>query len=216
MKYELTLASVPRRFRVVSLILIVMLFSGCVEFFQYVGQDEHGRLITSFSVRIQKLIFAMAAGLSGEETPDFGEILGIDEEEMVRMYSNGSEIQYEIIDTELEFGFRISLTLDADSQTVFGDVPFLPNLSEGMTTITLGGSGSADGQDGMAIAFLSSSKYRLLISKAYVPSISSAWYEVDGRSIPVEYRDYQSVYFIEFPIVYMLASGEDGKLRIEH
>ena len=202
--------------RVAILVSVGMLLSGCIEMFQYVGQDDDGRLHTTFSVRIQKAILEMASGFSGQGAIDYGELLRFTEQDITEMYSNGSEMRIELIDTDLEYGFRFTVAVNSDLQIEQEELPMFPRFEKGVTTISFDDFDNDGETDPMAMAFLSSSKYRLIISKTHVPTISSAWYEVGDVTFPVEHHDLHSVFYIEFPIIYIMGLAREGKLRIRH
>ena len=201
-----------------GLVILIGVFalSGCVEIFQYITQNEHGELELTASVRIQKSLFEAATSFTGEAPPDYETEFGFTEEEITEEYPDWLELTFDTIDTDLEYGFEVSLRGTPQRLQQHRTAPFLPHTEENVTSILFEGEGEATADDDIALALFASSKYRLLISKNYLPNISAVWYETGGRRTPVEVHDYDDVYYIEFPIVYLFASDADGSLRIEH
>lgn len=202
--------------RAVLIAALVFALSGCVEIFQYITQNQDGEIEVSASVRVQKSLFEIATGFTGEPPPDYESEFGFTEDEILREYPEQLEMGFRSIDTELEYGFEVTLSGAPELLQQHRGAPFIPHTEREVTSILFEGEGNGSADDDLALALFASSKYRLLISKNYLPNISEVWYETRGDRAPVELHDYEDVYLVEFPIVYLFASDADGSLKIAH
>ena len=205
-----------RTVRVVLVMLTVGLLAGCVEVFQYVSRTEDGKTHTTVAVRIQKAIFEVAAGLSGEGPPDYEQEFGFTEDNIPAEYPEWLDFTFNVIDTDLEYGFEFSVSVDSDRVHDQDELLFLPRTENQATVIPFDGFDSEDADDDFAMAFFASSKYRLILSKKHTPEVSAAWFESAGNQAPVALHEYDDIYYIEFPMLYLFASGADARLYLTH
>lgn len=203
--------------RIAGLVGFVLVLTGCVDIFQYVGYDDSGRLNTSVSLKIQKAILEMASGFSGEE-PNYEEEFDFSEEEIAEEYPEWVSVDVSPIDTELEYGFRLDMQTAENRMETFDDTtPFIPEKRDSEIVIPLQSMGSENDQgEESAAAFLASSKYRLLISKKYAPTISEAWYQNERERSPVDVQEFDEVYLLEMPVIYLFLSTTPGALHLAY
>lgn len=75
---------------------------------------------------------------------------------------------------------------------------------------------SVEADDDFAIAFFTSSRYRLILSKKHTREVSAAWFESAGNRALVALHECYEIFYIEFPMLYPFASGADARLYIAH
>lgn len=150
------------KLRFLFIIGVVLSLSSCVEVFQYISVKD-GNVSIYLKYVIQKAIFEMAASFSGEEM-DYEEYLG-DGQEFLSDFE-GITTDSRPINTDLEVGFEITIQgtleqmrIDTETQAI----PFAPEPRGEKYYLTIPGMGSSSSDDEWGMAFLASSKYRILL-----------------------------------------------------
>lgn len=213
--------------RIGAVVAAVVLLSGCIEIFQYVGYDDAGNLELTMTVKVQKAVFDMANEFSesGEEF-NYRQEFGFSEGELEEDFPEWAPLDYSIeeIDTEREYGVTVSFS--GQEEAILGSedsMEFLPRRRGNETIIDFSGAGgetdaggSPAGGDEFAAAFLAGAKYRLLISRTYIADIRKVVFEVDGESQPVDVSEFRDVYLLELPLSSIFMSESAGRIRIRH
>ena len=117
------------------------------------------------------------------------------------------------IRSEYECGFAFSLeydrSIDIEEASNSQGMPFFAQIKDEALRITLPGMGEGDGMDEMALMFLSSSKYRLTISKSVIESISNVVLQGKESTTNLEFMDLPDIFLVEMPIS-LLFNSEDN------
>jgi len=199
------------RYSVILLIIglaFALLLNGCIDMLHYVGSSEN-RTIVNVRFTLQKMIFQMMAQVGGEEITekDFESDFDLSEDRVLSQFPEGTEVMFSPINNETDFGFDVELHLDVDSLNKVlaedPDAPFLPISMEQGYRIVLPpmGSDTGDSADNeFAAAFFASSKYRLLISKGYIPEIEKVILRSGDDTFVPSIKELPEVYLVEFPL----------------
>ncbi len=209
-----------RRFFRLLPFLLVSLFSlsfmSCVDYVQSIGY-KNGKYQIYYKLTLSKMVFAM---------------MDADPEDMFREIgmNDTSDIppgaSFRRVDTDLDVGFEISAEINPktanenDKKALpFSEgnrmyVPFLPGEED---VFPEDFSDIADSEDdmtsAMAQAMLSSTKFRILLSKKMVPAVGTVYFEgLRGQDCSLPVFDYGDSYCIEIPLILFT---EKGKYRFD-
>jgi hypothetical protein len=167
-------------------VLSVLVLVGCLDIYEHLSKEANGNINIYLKLSIAKSLLSMAN--SGPDTATvnpFDSIAG----------PNGSEITKEItdvlkgtltkVDTELETGVAIQLSLNMKSKDVqsyleSGGVPLVPRIDDEKIVFSFSNPSSSSKEDNqMGMVLLSSYKYRLTISKSVCPMVSKVVLSTD-------------------------------------
>lgn len=201
---------------ILILIIAVIFLSGCIDTLHYVGKDGK-KVNVSFRVTLQKMIFELFGEMSGEEVDDdyFRENFGIEKDDFKSELPEGIDVKLEEINTELDYGFEAKLTVTEDvikkllKENI--DIPFVPiRKGKGLRIlIPCPDYDSAEAEEDEAVAaFLASAKYRLVISKSFIPKIENIFIKSKNETLTPTLMDFHEVYMVEFPMVLWFLSDD--------
>lgn len=116
------------------------------------------------------------------------------------------------INDQVNVGYLIDMNLNYKNKDILKainaeDIDFIPKYTKKKMTIYVGSlqdDDSSQTDNEMAQLFLATSKYRLLISKSCMPSISKVILKTSKKSTEVSYLDLYDEYLIEIPITRLL------------
>lgn len=186
----------------------ILLLNGCIDMLHYVGSSEN-RTIVNVRFTLQKMIFHMMAQVGGEEITDedFESDFDLSEDRVLSQFPEGTEISFSPINNDTDFGFDVEMHLDADSLNKVlaenPDTPFLPISTEQGYRIVLPpmGTDTEDSADNeFAAAFFASAKYRLLISRDYIPTVEKVILRSGDDTFVPSIKELPEVYLVEFPL----------------
>lgn len=195
--------------RIISLLLICMCFTSCVDYVQSISY-KNGKYQMYYKVTLSKLLFAMMDEDPEEIFRDF------DEEALGEVPENAS---VNPVNTDLEVGAEFKFSIDPKTTddtektflpTISGTkcyIPFLLGENESIAD-SIGSDTDNDYGEAFAEAIMSSAKCRILISKGVIPSIETAYFEGKGNqnySIPV--FDYGDSNCLEIPFIILSQKG---------
>jgi hypothetical protein len=206
--------------RIVCLLSILSLF-GCLDIYEHVSKEANGNINVYLKLTVAKSLLSMSN--SGSDTANanpFDSITG----------PNGSEITKEItdvlkgtltkVDTELETGLAIQLSLNLKSKDVQSylqsdDVPLLPKIDDKKIVFSFSNPNTSSTEDNqMGMALLSSYKFRLTISKSVCSSISKVILSTDELDYKPQIISLPDMYLIEVPLSYLMKSSQKTELII--
>ncbi len=155
---KLTKRAIP----VISLSLIILLFTGCIDVLQFVSLHD-GTLELSVRYTIQKALLEMA-GTMGGGVPDYSSIFEIGD----GMFKDFQGITGESmpIDTALEAGMELKVRGEVDRITdeMGENASFIPVRRGEMYQIRIPAmNDEVDAEEWFGAAFLSAAKYRILV-----------------------------------------------------
>lgn len=192
--------------RLVSILLICLFFTSCVDYVQSVT-FKSGKYHMYYKETLSKLLFAMA-----DEDPE--EIFrNFDEDEIGELPPNTS---IKPVNTELEVGAEFTFEIDPKTTdeteksflpTVAGKKCFIPFLLGQNDSISDSVGADSEGKE-FGAAIMSSAKCRILLSKNLIPEIETAYFEGKGGqnfSIPV--FDYGEANCLEIPFIILTQEG---------
>lgn len=205
-----------KRARTFLLLSLTMLLTGCIDIIQVISLDN-GELDLSVKYTIQKSIMEMGSSMADEEL-DYSELLEAGEEEFEAF--EGLSAKFETIETPLDVGIEVNVEGDLYDilKTMEAPYPFVPKWKAGMYEIVLpsmnDGDGESDEDDGFAMAFLSSARYRLLVDlNGDFRGINKVKLRVKDESVDEEnmvgVSFYNNILIIEIPIIILMMSEED-------
>jgi hypothetical protein len=206
--------------RIVSLLSVLALF-GCLDIYEHVSREANGNINVYLKLTVAKSLLSMSN--SGSDTPNtnpFDSITG----------PNGSEVTKEItdvlkgtltkVDTELETGLAIQLSLNLKSKDVqsylqSNDVPLLPKIDDKRIVFSFSNPSSSSTEDNqMGMALLSSYKFRLTISKTVCRSISKVVLSTDEVDYKPQIVSLPDMFLIEVPLSYLMKSSQKTELIV--
>ena len=200
-------SSVYRFGKAVSVFLISVLFTSCIDYVQSISYKD-GRYRIYYKITLSKVLLAFG-------DMDTDEIFGSFEDEI--MEGLPQNIQLQRIDTDLEVGAEFSVvvhpkTSDENEKAVLpekkGNAYYIPLLFSDTDGFDDSMSFDEDDEEeAVALAMLSSAKGRILVSKKIVPNIKAAYFEGRGaENYAVPVFDYGNSFCAEFPFILFLKS----------
>jgi hypothetical protein len=206
--------------RIVSLLSVLALF-GCLDIYEHVSKEANGNINVYLKLTVAKSLLSIAN--SGSDTANanpFDSITG----------PNGSEITKEItdvfkgtltkVDTELETGMAMQLSLNMKSKDVQSylqsdDVPLLPKIDDEKIVFSFSNPSSSSTEDNqMGMALLSSYKFRLTISKSVCPRVSKVVLATDEFDYKPQIISLPDMFLIEIPLSYLMKSSQKTELIV--
>lgn len=189
-------------FRHLSLLLISLLFTSCIDYVQSITY-KNGEYQIYYKVTLSKVLFALA----NEDPEEIFE--SFDEKTLEDLPEN---IDVKTVNTDLEVGAEFShsiapKTTDETEKlflpTIAGQKYYIPFLL-GSKNFAIADSIKSEGSDFQAFAeaIMSYAKCRVMISKKIISSINNAYFEGSGGqnySVPV--FDYGEIYCLEIPFI---------------
>ncbi len=193
--------------RLVSVLLICLFFTSCVDYVQSISYSN-GKYKMYYKVTLSKVLFAMVDEDPEELFEDF------DEEALTELPEN---VDVKPVNTDLEVGAEFTVLIDPHTTNddeklllpkIAGNKCFIPFLLGDNKSISDSVKSKDSEDEAFTEAFLSSSKCRVLISKNVLPSIETAYFEGKGSqnySIPI--FDYGDNYCLEIPFIILTQEG---------
>jgi len=199
---------------------VSLALTGCIDIFQHLIIDADGLVRTTIRVTISKAVFAMADGLS-EDDADFEEIFNendLNNMDLDRYDQFGTS--FEKINDSTDAGYLLSMNIDYRDQDMVNsinkaDISFIPRFGKRDITIPidlLDGSYGSSGDDAMALAFMSTGKYRLLINKNIMADIGRAVVFAGNEETELTVLDLYNDFLVEIPLSILITSAVDLKL----
>ncbi|QUY17408.1 hypothetical protein GWP40_02675 [Treponema vincentii] len=116
------------------------------------------------------------------------------------------------INDQVNVGYLIDINLNYKNKDILKainaeDIDFIPKYAKKKMSIYVGslqGDDSSQTDNEMFQLFLAASKYRLLVSKSCMPSISKVILKRSKKTTEVSYLDLYDEYLIEIPIMHLL------------
>ena len=196
------------------IMLAPLILSSCIDYVQAYSY-KNGRYEIYHKMTISKIVTELAEGFSEEsiEDPDY----------TTEIYENWPYVGTpEKVDNDLEEGFESRISIDPKTDdakeksllpTKSGKKYFIP-FTFGKTFSPDSIGASDEEASGLAGAFLSCAKCRILISKKIIPSIQSAKFEgingYSGCTLPL--HDYGDSFCVEIPVPLLF---ESNKYRLD-
>ena len=202
-------------------VLSVLVLVGCLDIYEHLSKEANGNINIYLKLSIAKSLLSLANSGSDTATVNpFDSIAG----------PNGSEITKEItdvlkgtltkVDTELETGVAIQLSLNMKSKDVqsyleSGGVPLVPRIDDEKIVFSFSNPSSSSKEDNqMGVALLSSYKYRLTISKSVCPTVSKVVLSTDEIDYKPQIVSLPDMFLIEIPLSYLMKSSQKTELIV--
>ena len=192
--------------------LCCLSLTGCVDIVQHITRKSDGTDQNTISITVAKATLDMAMAMQGESSVNYDEFFAeFDLSDMDEYGQFGAKITK--INDQVNAGYLIDMNLNyTDKDTIKAinaeDIDFIPKYAKKKMSIYVGSlqqdNDSLKTDDEMMQLFLATSKYRLLISKSCIPSISKVILKKAKKSAPVSYLDLYDEYLIEIPIMSLL------------
>lgn len=195
--------------------LCCLSLTGCLDIVQHVTRKSDGTDQNTISITIAKAMLEMATAMQGTQNGDssinydefFSEFNASDMEEYEQF---GAKITK--INDQVNVGYLIDMNLnykDKNTLKVINaeNIDFIPKYEKKKMSIYVGSlqdDASSQTDNEMAQLFLATSKYRLLVSKSCMPSISKVILKEAKKSTKIGYLDLYDEYLIEIPIMLLL------------
>lgn len=191
---------------------------GCIDITQHITRQTDGTDRVTICVTIPKALIEKIAKIHDKPIDD-EQLSDMQDEFGVSDYDRFSAKKV-IVNNEASFGYLIMMNLDytdEDTQQAVnaGTSNFIPKYEKEKITISLTSSttdlaaGYSDNEE--ISVFLSMCKYRLLVEKTSMPSLSKVVLKTKEKPIKIDYLDLYDQYLIEIPIIALLG----GATRIE-
>ena len=182
--------------------------TGCVDIVQHITRKSDGIEQNTISITVSKAMIEMAAAMQGNSAVNYDDLFNefnasdIDEYEQF-----GAKITK--INDQVNAGYLIDMNLNyKDKNTLKAinaqDIDFIPKYEKKKMTIYVGSlqdDDSSQSDNEMTQLFLATSKYRLLVSKSCMPSISKVILKAAKTSTEISYLDLYDEYLIDIPML---------------
>lgn len=188
--------------------VLACLCTGCIDVYQHITRSPQGIERNTLKITVSKMILEMANGMSGES---------LDYDAWLEANKGSTDIdtygtlnaRIEKVNNDLDLGYLITMNLDYTDKTnrdlLGGGMDFIPVYAKNHTEIRI--TALSDDPDGetneMALAFLSTGKYRLSMSKTCIGTLKRVVLAGPTEAFTeIAYLDMGDAYFIEIPILY--------------
>ena len=191
--------------------LCCLSLTGCIDIVQHITRKSDGTDQNTISLTIAKAMLEMAASMQGNSSVNYDELFTeFNASDMKEYEQFGAKITK--INDQVNVGYLIDMNINYKDKDILKainaeDIDFIPKYTKKKMTIYAGSLQDDDSsQTGneMAQLFLATSKYRLLISKSCMPSISKVILKESKKSTEISYLDLYDEYLIEIPIMRLL------------
>jgi hypothetical protein len=209
------------RLGIVLLVLSILCLAGCLDIYEHVSKEKNGNTNVYLKLTVAKALLEMAKSDSqkGDSDP-FAEITGSGENEIYKEITDVLKGKLTRIDTELEAGMAVELSLNLKAKEVRAfldsdDSPLIPRIDDEkivFTFSTMNRSSSEDNQ--MGLALLSSYKYRLTISKSICPTISRVILSTDEFDFKPQIASLPDMFLVEVPLSYLFKASKTTQLIV--
>jgi hypothetical protein len=206
----------------ITLLLCIGLYclslTGCVDIVQHITRKTDGTEQNTISIMVTKAVIELFASMQGNRTVNYDELFTeFNTSDMKEYEQFGAKITK--INDQTNVGYLIDMNIDYKDKDVLKainaeNIDFIPKYAKKKMTIYIGSmqdKSALQTQNEVLQLFLASSKYRLLISKTCMPSISKVLLKMSKQSVEVSYLDLYDEYLIDIPIAFLLTD----KLTVE-
>lgn len=190
--------------------LCCLSLTGCLDIVQHVTRKSDGTDQNTISITVTKAVIEMVAAMRGDSSINYDDLFNNFKASDMDEYGQfGAKVTK--INDQANAGYLIDMNINyKDKETLKAinakDVDFIPKYEKKKMTIYVGSLQDDDSQNDneMAQLFLATSKYRLLISKSCMPSISKVVLKESKKSTTINYLDLYDEYLIDIPIMLLL------------
>ena len=199
----------------ITLVLCIGLYclslTGCVDIVQHITRKTDGTEQNTISIMVTKAVIELFASMQGNRTVNYDELFTeFNTSDMKEYEQFGAKITK--INDQTNVGYLIDMNIDYKDKDVLKainaeNIDFIPKYAKKKMTIYIGSmqdKSALQTQNEVLQLFLASSKYRLLISKTCMPSISKVLLKMSKQSVEVSYLDLYDEYLIDIPIAFLL------------
>lgn len=192
--------------------LYCLSLTGCLDIVQHITRKSDGTDQNTISITVAKAMIETAAAIQGDSSVNYDDLFAEFNASDIKEYEQfGAKITK--INDQVNAGYLIDMNLNyKDKNTLKAinaeDIDFIPRYTKKKMTIYIGSlqqeGDSLQTDNEMVQLFLATSKYRLLISKSCMPSISKVILKESKKSTEVGYLDLYDEYMIDIPIAVLL------------
>ena len=191
--------------------LCCLSLTGCIDIVQHVTRKSDGTDQNTISITVAKAILEMAAAMQNNAPVNYDELFSeFSTSDMQEYEQFGAKITK--INDQVTVGYLIDINLNYKNKDILKainaeDIDFIPKYAKKKMSIYVGslqGDDSSQTDNEMFQLFLAASKYRLLVSKSCMPSISKVILKRSKKTTEVSYLDLYDEYLIEIPIMHLL------------
>ena len=199
----------------ISLLLCIGLcclsLTGCIDIVQHITRKRDGTEQNTISITVTKAVLELFASMQGNTSLNYDELFAEFNTSDMKEYEQFGAKMTKIND-QVNAGYLIDMNIDYKDKNVLKainaeDIDFIPKYAKNKMMIYAGSLKDDDSlqtDNEMLQLFLASSKYRLLISKSCMPSISKILLKKAKKSTEVSYIDLYDEYLIDIPIMLLL------------
>ena len=185
--------------------------TGCIDIVQHITRKSDGTEQNTISITVAKSMIEMASAMQGEPSVNYDALFNeFNTSDMDEYEQFGAKITK--INDQVNAGYLIDMNLNyKDKNTLKAinaqDIDFIPKYEKKKMTIYVGSlhdDDSSKSDNEMAQLFLATSKYRLLVSKSCLPSISKVLLKEAKNSTEISWFDLYDEYMIDIPMAMLL------------
>ena len=185
--------------------------TGCIDIVQHITRKSDGTEQNTISITVAKAMIEMASAMQGEPSVNYDALFNeFNTSDMEEYEQFGAKITK--INDQVNAGYLIDMNLNYKDKDVLKainaeDIDFIPKYGKKKMTIYVGSlqdDDSSKSDNEMAQLFLATSKYRLLVSKSCLPSISKVLLKEAKNSTEISWFDLYDEYMIDIPMAMLL------------
>ena len=185
--------------------------TGCIDIVQHITRKSDGTEQNTISITVAKAMIEMASAMQGEPSVNYDALFNeFNTSDMDEYEQFGAKITK--INDQVNAGYLIDMNLNYKDKDVLKainaeDIDFIPKYEKKKMTIYVGSlqdDDSSKSDNEMAQLFLATSKYRLLVSKSCLPSISKVLLKEAKNSTEISWFDLYDEYMIDIPMAMLL------------
>jgi hypothetical protein len=195
------------------IIFLSLVLSGCIDIFQYITKDENGIHRNTIKVSVSKAVFEMANSFSDSDDKIDYEKLFDESSSIDKITYNQFNATIKPINDMMDFGYLFDMSLDYQDKSIVNEInrsnsSFMPKYNGKNIVIhidCLSKEPASTDDNGLSDAFLSTGKYRLIISKKCIANIDRVALKIDGLEEDIDFIDLYDEYLIEIsmPIIFL-------------
>ena len=197
----------------IALILIQgVLLTSCFDIYQAITKDSNGNERNIIKVTLNKAILEMGNSMGGGSSTDYDKIFDGSDIDVNSYGQFGAKITK--INNESDVGLLVDMSFNYRDPSVInrinqGKVSFIHKYNGKNITIHVDSMGESSEDNQMAAAFLAAGKYRLVISKKCVATVSKVILRSSQGETEYSFLDLVDSYLIEIPIPVLFTSPID-------
>jgi hypothetical protein len=197
-----------------TVLLSLFFLVSCVDIIHYLGKDDR-KAYTYVKVSLSKTLLEMAATLNGQNSNSINQYFLNSGKDIVEALEGDIEFHFGGLDNSSDIGFELKITQDKLGDENDKKLPFTPYKQGKKLIIPLPVDVQSKAADPQTLtSFLSSARYRLLLSRSLVEDLRGAELITDGEKETIEITPLNEIYMLTIPILSWLSAEDSCEIHL--